>query len=200
MPIKVRTTNSEYTSTYALLDTESESNLIHSGFAKKLNLRKSHKYEEGQGIPQNFCLVFINGINKQLFIKETVEQLNIYNIVFETLLFYMCTKNHNHMRYRVRKPEFFVILGHFLSFLHPYPNNWENHNFEKMKKASCDIIFLHMCTKNHNHRWMLPEIWNATDIILCRFGPFFALLPHYWPQKLKFRKNVYYLFAQAHPK
>ena len=66
MPIKVRKKNSEYTSTYALLDTESESALIHSSFATKkiINLRKSHTYEEGQGIPQNFCLVFINGINK----------------------------------------------------------------------------------------------------------------------------------------
>ena len=24
----------------------------------------------------------------------------------------------------------------------------------------------------------------------CHFGPFFALLPHYWPPKLKFGKNV----------
>ena len=37
---------------------------------------------------------------------------------------------------------------------------------------------------------MLPEIKSATDIIFCHFGPNFALLPHYWPQKLKFAKNV----------
>ena len=42
-----------------------------------------------------------------------------------------------------------------------------------------------------------------TDIILCHFRPFFALLPHYWPWKLKFRKNVkitwrYYPFTHVH--
>ena len=37
---------------------------------------------------------------------------------------------------------------------------------------------------------MLTQIWSATDIIFCHFRPFFALLPHYWPQKLKFGKNV----------
>ena len=44
---------------------------------------------------------------------------------------------------------FFVILGHFLPFYSP--NNPESQNFEKMKKASGDVIILHMCTKNHDH-------------------------------------------------
>ena len=52
---------------------------------------------------------------------------------------------------------------------------------------------------------MLPEIKSATDIIFCHFGPNFALLPHYWPQKLKFAKNVqkasrYYLFTHVYHK
>ena len=42
-----------------------------------------------------------------------------------------------------------VILGHFLPF-YP-PNNPENQKFEKMKKASGDVIIFHMCTKNHDH-------------------------------------------------
>ena len=38
--------------------------------------------------------------------------------------------------------EFFVILGHFLPF---YPhNNPESQNFEKMNKASGDVIILHI--------------------------------------------------------
>ena len=38
---------------------------------------------------------------------------------------------------------------------------------------------------------MLTQIWSAcTDIIFRHFRPFFALLPHYWPRKLKFGKNV----------
>ena len=54
-----------------------------------------------------------------------------------------------------------------------------------MKKASGDIITLHMYNKYHNHIMYVPEIWNTTDIIFCHFGPFFALLPHYRPQKTK---------------
>ena len=36
---------------------------------------------------------------------------------------------------------------------------------------------------------MVPEIWSATDRIFCHSEPFFALLPHYRPRKLKFWKN-----------
>ena len=36
---------------------------------------------------------------------------------------------------------------------------------------------------------MLTQIWSATDIF-CHFRSFFALLPHYWPRKLKLGKNV----------
>ena len=32
---------------------------------------------------------------------------------------------------------------------------------------------------------MIPEIWSATDIIFCHSGPFFALLPPLWTQKIK---------------
>ena len=46
--------------------------------------------------------------------------------------------------------EFFVILGHFLPF---YPtNNPKNQNFEKMKKTTGDIMILHKCIKNHDHK------------------------------------------------
>ena len=45
--------------------------------------------------------------------------------------------------------EFFVILGHFLSF-DPL-NNPKNQNLEKIKKTPRDIIILHLCTTNSNH-------------------------------------------------
>ena len=38
--------------------------------------------------------------------------------------------------------DFFIILGHFLPFY--LPNNPENKNIEKMKKASGEVIILHM--------------------------------------------------------
>ena len=58
------------------------------------------------------------------------------------------------LRYRARQTEFFLILGHFLPFYTPSPppNNPETQNFEKMKKAPGNIIILHKCTKNHDHR------------------------------------------------
>ena len=54
-------------------------------------------------------------------------------------------------------------------------------------------------------RCMLPDIWSARDIIFCHFGPFFALLPHYWLRKLKFGKNIkkiwrYFPFSHVHHK
>ena len=54
--------------------------------------------------------------------------------------------------YGVRQ-NFFVILGHFLSFypLPPPPsNNPENQNFEKMEKASEDVTILNLCNKKHD--------------------------------------------------
>ena len=48
---------------------------------------------------------------------------------------------------------FFVILGLFLAFTPPPPpppNNPENQNFEKMKKASGDVIMLNLCNKKHD--------------------------------------------------
>ena len=54
------------------------------------------------------------------------------------------------LRYGVRQ-FFLVIFGHFLPLFSPLPNNPENQNFEKMKKASGDVIILNLCNKKHNH-------------------------------------------------
>ena len=106
------------------------------------------------------------------------------------------------LRCGVRRIELSVILGHFLHFYHlttwtikiwkNEKNIWRCHHFSHVPKI--------MIT------WrMLPEIWSATGIIFCHFGPFFALLPHYWPQKLTFGKNVkktwrYYPFTNVYHK
>ena len=53
------------------------------------------------------------------------------------------------LRYRVRQ----IILGFWAIFylLHPPPpNNPENQNFQKMKKASGDVIILNSFNKKHN--------------------------------------------------
>ena len=50
------------------------------------------------------------------------------------------------LRYLLRQTGFFVILGNFFPF---YPPLFQN--FETMKKASEDVIILHMCTqKSHD--------------------------------------------------
>ena len=68
----------------------------------------------------------------------------------------MCTKSHNHMRHGSSDMEsetnrIFCHFGPFFALLPPPPNNPKNQNFEKMEKASGDVIILHLCTKNHNH-------------------------------------------------
>ena len=50
------------------------------------------------------------------------------------------------LRYRARH---FYHFGPFFA-LPPTPNNQENQNFEKMKKASGDVIMLNLCNKNHD--------------------------------------------------
>ena len=65
---------------------------------------------------------------------------------------HMCTKNHNHMRYSSWYTEWDRIFCHFGPFFDPLPpNNPENQNFEKMKKASGYVIILNLCNKKHNH-------------------------------------------------
>ena len=54
------------------------------------------------------------------------------------------------------------------------PNDLENQNFEKMKKASGDIIILHLCTQNHNHM-------NASQDMKCNRHNFFVILDHFLP-------------------
>ena len=70
----------------------------------------------------------------------------------------------------------------------PLPNNPENQNFEKMKKASGDVIILNLCNKKHD------QMMYAYSDMECShrydFRPFFAVLLHYWSWKLKFGKNI----------
>ena len=64
------------------------------------------------------------------------------------------------LRYGVRQTEFFVILGHFLSFYHPtLPNEPENQNFEKkFKKCWKMLSFYTYMTINEHH--MIYDSWN----------------------------------------
>ena len=107
------------------------------------------------------------------------------------------------MRYSSWDTEWDNFFSHFGPFFCPLrpptpppPNIPENQIFEKMKKESGVVIIL--CKKNMIKWSMFTQILSVTNII-------FALLPHYWPQKLKFGENVkstwrYYPLTHVHHK
>ena len=87
------------------------------------------------------------------------------------------------------KQIFFVIFGHFLPFdpPPPYPllTAWKIKIFKNMKKTPGDIIILHKCTKNHDHR--LYCSWGmARD--RCNYFSFWGIFCPFTPitaQKMK---------------
>ena len=86
------------------------------------------------------------------------------------------------LRYKVRRTEFFVILGHFLLF-HP-PNNSKNPNFEKMKETPGVITLLQMCIINEDR--MMYGSWDIRrdGLSFLSFWVIFCTLIH-----LTIRKN-----------
>ena len=74
-----------------------------------------------------------------------------------------------------------IILDHFLPF-YP-PNNPKNQNSEKLKKAPGDIIFLHKCTKDHDHM-LYCSLEMARYGFNCYFS-FWAIFYTYLPNNLK---------------
>ena len=80
------------------------------------------------------------------------------------------------MRYEAPQTEFFFNLGHILPF---YPtNNPKNQNFEKMKKNPGDIIILHKCSKNRDHKlyssWYMKcsrQNFLSFWVLFCPFTP-----------------------------
>ena len=105
-------------------------------------------------------------------------------------ILHMCTKNHNHMRYEVRQ-NLLSFWAMFCLFNPLSPNNAQDHDLKKMKKTSRDVIILNLRNKktwSYDVRLLRYGVFAQT--IFCHFRPVFAFLPHYWPQKLKFGKNV----------
>ena len=62
--------------------------------------------------------------------------------------------------------------------------------FLKKWKTHMKMSSFHICVPKITIIWcMLPEIW-VQHLTFCYFGSFFALLPQYWPQKLKIGKKI----------
>ena len=116
--------------------------------------------------------------------------------VGDITILHMCTKNHNHMRYSswdTKWDRIFCHFGPFFAFLTPCPPTTHKTKFKKKKKkkTSRDVIILNLRNKKaRSYDVCLFSYGVFAQTIFCHFRPVFAFLPHYWPQKLKFGKNV----------
>ena len=78
---------------------------------------------------------------------------------------------------------FLVILGQFLPFTSPPLTTQITKIFKEWKKHLLEISSFWTCATKNTIKWcMLTQVWSATDISFSHFRPFFAFLPHYWPQ------------------
>ena len=150
--------------------------------------QKSHTCEEGGAhFRISFWHLFMN------FEKPKKLELckNEKNIAGDIIL-HMCIKNHKHMRYSSWDTEwdklFLSFWAIFCPLTPPSSNNPENQNFEKMKKTSWDVIMLNLCNKKHDQMMYSYSDMECDRHNFCHFMSFFALLPHYWTQKLNFGK------------
>ena len=122
-------------------------------------------------------------------------------IAWAIIILLICTKNHNHMRYGSWDREwerhyFFVILVVFCPFT---PLTTQKIKLLKKWKTHMKISSFYICVPKITIIWyMLPVIW-VQHTIFCHFGSFFALLPLYWPPKIKNREKIrrYFLFRMC---
>ena len=92
---------------------------------EKTALIKNHTHvKKVWGTPQNFCLVFFDELEKQLFVKKLLKWANKGQMKI-------------------------IILDHFLPF--HQREDPENQTFDKLEETSRGIVILHMYTINENH-------------------------------------------------
>ena len=106
----------------------------------------------------------------------------------DIIILHLCTKTTIiwGMVPEIRSETEFFILGNFLTF---NPVKIWKITISQKWKTHLEMPSFYTCTTKIRIIWcMLPKIRSVTGIILCHFGPFFALLPHYWSQKVKFGK------------
>ena len=107
----------------------------------------------------------------------------------DIIILHKCSKNHNHMRYSSWDTKWerlnFLFWATFFCHFTPLKSKFyknKNKNFTKIKKH-LEMPSFYTLVPKITEWCMLPEIWNMTDTIVCHFGTFFALLPHYRPKK-----------------
>ena len=136
---------------------------------------------ERWGTPHNFLLAFIDesdfGKNDKIcwryhHFTHVYQKPQSYEIQF--------------LRYEVR--QFFLSFWTIFCPLCPLPLTAQKTNFENFKKASGDAIILNLWNKKHDQMMYAYSDMKCNRHFFCHFRPFFALLPHYWPQKFNLEK------------
>ena len=104
---------------------------------------------------------------------------------------HMCTKNHNHMKYSSWDTKLdWIFLPFWTTFEPSTPTkNPESQNFEKMKKASGDVIIFNLCNKKNVH-----IMYDYSDMKcgrhFCHFRLFLLSFTPLLTPKIKNWKNV----------
>ena len=111
----------------------------------------------------------------------------------DIIILHMCAENHDHKKYSSRDTERDRqdFLSFWAIFCSSTPLTTQKMKILKKRNKYLEVWSFYTCAPKTMIIWcMFLEIWSASDKKFCRFGPFFALLPHYWPWKLKFGKNM----------
>ena len=90
---------------------------------------------------------------------QTIRILKKWKTLLEISSFYKCVPKTMITQNTVSEIQLRHIFCHFGPFLPFYPTyNLENQNLKKLKKASGDVIILHLCPKDHDH--MMYASWD----------------------------------------
>ena len=139
---------------------------MNSFFERKWNEGKITHMWRRWSTPHNFYLAFADELWKTKKSKFWKNEKNCWG--------------YHHFTHLYQKPQSYEVQ--FLRY-----KEWKNENFKKIKKVPGDIIILHNCTKNNDHR--LYCFWDmARDRCNCYFS-FWAIFCPFTllkAQKIKF--------------
>ena len=150
--------------------------ILHMKFLKGLDKdreKKSHTYEEGGAHLRIFFWHLLMNFEK----PEKSEFWKNEKKLLEISSFYTCVPKTTIIWGTVpeiqSETNFFCHFGPFFALYLPlHPNNPENQNFEKIRKASGDVIILNWCNKKHDRM-----MYAYTDMECNR--QFFVILGHF---------------------
>ena len=82
-----------------------------------------------------------------------------------------------------------MILDYFSLLLctSPHPNYPENQNFEKMKKASGDVIILNLSNNKHNHMMYAYSDMECNRQFFVSLGQVLLFYPNTEPENSNFK-------------